>query len=92
MAEVLGSPAPDVRGRPQMRISPGQASAERHVSSAESREFQTEGFTQMPTSPDATSGPVTRQVTYLLPCQQSSETGHMGSETAELICGVTSRH
>ena len=54
------SPAPDDRGRQQMRISPGQASALRHVSSAESREFQAEGFTAMPTSPDATSGPVTR--------------------------------
>ena len=56
---MQGNPAPDDRGRQQMRISPAQASALRHVSSAESREFQTEGF-MAPTSPDATSGPVTR--------------------------------
>ena len=48
-----------------MRMSPAQASELRHVSSAESREFQTEGFTAAPTSPDATSGPATRLVTPL---------------------------
>lgn len=59
-ATFPGSPAPDDRGRQQMRISPAQASELRHVSSAESREFQAEGFMAAPTSPDATSGPVTR--------------------------------
>ncbi len=54
------SPAVNSRGRQLEKLSAGEASALRHVSSAESREFHPVGFTATPTGPDATSGPVTR--------------------------------